>query len=150
MASRTQTDRQTYRHTYTRVLQCSHARSGSPQWCNQNTNVAVPNRNRQVIFWAHRQILRLSSAEGGAQMHIIDVADVHDLHIVYEPHPQRKITTIACQTWWCARNMQWNNYIWFLFGTAAYVDGSSKSKPCCMTQVPLKLKFTAMERLSCY
>ena len=34
----------------------------------------------------------------------------------YEPRPQQKLTAIACQTRWCARNTQQN--IWFLSGTA--------------------------------
>ena len=31
-----------------------------------------------------------------------------------------KLSTMACQTWWCARNTRWNN-IRFLFGTATCV-----------------------------
>ena len=41
------------------------------------------------------------------------------LHIVYELRLQRKLSTIARQTQWYARNTQRNN-IWFLFGTATY------------------------------
>ena len=41
------------------------------------------------------------------------------LHIVYELRLQRKLSTIARQTQWCAQNTQRNN-IRFLFGTATY------------------------------
>ena len=58
-------------------------------------------------------------------MHFIDtrVSNIHAFthHLLYEPRPQWKLSTIVWQTWWCIRNMRRSN-IRFLSGTTTHIN----------------------------